>query len=262
MADTNIPREMFLHSQIVMSKKTKEYLLVIPVINEGERIRSQLMKMMKLDLPVDVLVTDGGSTDGSVAPEALYKLGVSALIVLWDNGKLSAQLQLAFLFALEHKYRGVITIDGNGKDHLDGIEVIAEKLSLGYDFVQGSRFIKGGLSINTPYLRTLGIRLIHAPLMSLGAGHRFTDTTNGFRGFSSNFLGDSKVALFRRIFKGYEIMAYMPIAAGRNSFLITEAPVSREYPRNTPTPTKINGVRGYLNILHVLFRAVFGKFNP
>jgi len=37
---------------------------VIPVINEGDRIRGQLMRIRDSGLPVDVIVADGGSTDG------------------------------------------------------------------------------------------------------------------------------------------------------------------------------------------------------
>ena len=48
-------------------EKRRAHALVIPVINEGERIRGQLERIRDADLPVDVIVADGGSTDGSEA---------------------------------------------------------------------------------------------------------------------------------------------------------------------------------------------------
>ena len=37
--------------------------------------------------------------------------------------------------------------------------------------MQGSRFLKGGRAVNTPPVRLLSVRLIHAPVISLTARH-------------------------------------------------------------------------------------------
>ena len=42
----------------------------------------------------------------------------------------------------------------------------------------------GGHAINTPPVRYAAVRLIHAPLVSLGAHQWFTDTTNAYRAYS------------------------------------------------------------------------------
>ena len=49
-------------------KKTKDYLLVIPVINEGSNIINLVSRIKKLqmDKKVNVLIVDGGSKDGSI----------------------------------------------------------------------------------------------------------------------------------------------------------------------------------------------------
>ena len=59
------------------------------------------------------------------------------------------------------------------------------------DFVQASRFITGGISENTPKLREFAIRKIHAPLLKFFSGFPWTDTTQGFRGYSSKLLKDA-----------------------------------------------------------------------
>ena len=82
-------------------------------------------------------------------------------------------------------YKSMITIDGNAKDNVKDIFKFIEKLENGFDYVQGSRYIKGGISKNTPLDRYLGTRFIHAPIMSFFSKNRFTDTTNGFRAYSS-----------------------------------------------------------------------------
>jgi glycosyltransferase involved in cell wall biosynthesis len=242
-----------------------KFALVIPVINEAGRLEPQLARIQELanrTHQVDVIVADGGSSDGSVDPALLASLGVTTLLTKLGPGRLSAQLRMAIHYALETGYEGVITIDGNGKDGVEAIPAFVDALDDGFDFVQGSRFIDGGSAKNTPLSRLWAIRLLHAPITSLGAHHRFTDTTNGFRGHSRKFLSDPGVQPLRDIFTSYELLAYLPIAAGRLGFAVKEVPVSRAYPANEPTPTKIHGLSSYVRLIAVLLDAVRGKFFP
>jgi len=87
-------------------------------------------------------------------------------------------------------------------------------------------------------------RLIHAPIVSLAAGRRLTDTTNGFRGYSRRFLLDPRVAPFRAIFDRYALLFYLSARAGQLGYRICEIPVTRRYPRNEKIPTKVSGVEG------------------
>ena len=82
-----------------------------------------------------------------------------------DQGKLSSQLRCAYSFALEEKYNGFITIDGNNKDDPNLVIDFIKYLDKGYDFIQASRFIKNGKGINTPILRHFAIKFIHAPIL-------------------------------------------------------------------------------------------------
>lgn len=243
--------------------KQTRYCIVIPVINEGEHIQQQLQRMQKQKIfeRADIIIADGGSTDKSVEPARLKALQVRTLLVKTGSGKLSAQLRLAYAYALRQGYAGVITIDGNGKDGLEAIPNFISRLDQGYDFIQGSRFIPGGRAINTPPLRWLAIRLVHAPLISLGARYWFTDTTNGFRGYSRALLLDERVQPFRNMFVTYELLAYLSIRAPRLHYKIAEIPVRRIYPDNGKIPTKIN-FHGHVELIKILWRAIGGKYNP
>ena len=242
--------------------KKFDYALVIPVINENGKLLNQLEKIREKSLSVDLIIADGGSTDGSTELNKLKKLEVSSLLVKLSEGKLSAQLRMAFDYCISAGYKGVITMDGNDKDDADGIEAILKSLKLGFDFVQGSRFIKGGKAINTPMLRYIAIRFIHAPLTSIAAGFKFSDTTNGFRGYSTDLLTNSNVAIFREVFNTYELLAYLPIRAKKLQLNIKEVPVTRSYPKNGEIPTKINGMKAHLSMAKILVNAMTGKYNP
>ena len=236
--------------------------LVIPVLNENGRIRRQLAQIQQCAPQVDVVIADGGSTDGSVDPVALEGLGVRTLLTKTGPGKLSAQLRMAFHYCLEQGYDGVITMDGNAKDGAEGIAVIAAALDQGFDFVQGSRFVPGGVAQNTPRSRYVAIRTVHAPVTSAAARTWYTDTTNGFRGHSRRLLSDPRVAPLRDVFDTYELLAYLPIRASRLGLRVTEVPVRRTYPVSEPTPTKITGWSGNTELLRILARAAAGQYNP
>jgi dolichol-phosphate mannosyltransferase len=247
---------------LVLSERTSRYCVLIPVINEGERILGQLRALRDHGFGLDVVVADGGSTDGSTDPAALRELGVRALLVKRDAGKLSAQLRMGFAFTLREGYDGVITVDGNGKDDVAALPRFVAALDAGAGFVQGSRFVEGGQAVNTPRDRLLAIKLAHAPLTSLAARKRYTDTTNGFRAHSRTLLTDPRVAPLREVFDTYELLAYLPIRAARLGYACSEVPVTRAYPDAGEIPTKIHGRRGQLELARILGRAALGRYNP
>jgi glycosyltransferase involved in cell wall biosynthesis len=246
----------------VYGARRHPYCCLIFVINEGERLLGQLDRMAPLRNLVDIVVADGGSTDGSISQAELAPRGVRAALVKTGPGRLSAQMRMAFAWALDEGYRGVITVDGNGKDDTGAMPAFVAALDAGADHVQGSRFVPGGRAVRTPWGRYLGIRLLHAPLISLAARHRYTDTTNGFRAYSARFLADARVAPFRDVFSAYELHYYLAIRAARLGFRVLELPVTRTYPAHGPTPTKIHGWRGNVFVLRTLVAACLGRFNP
>ena len=250
------------HERFIFGEKRNRYCVAVFVINEGERIRRQLAVMATYADRIDIVVADGGSTDGSLAPDSLTDFRLRALLVKRGPGRLSTQMRMAIDFALEEGYDGMVVIDGNGKDEVDALSRMIELLDAGYDHVQGSRYIPGGRGINTPPSRTWAVRLIHAPLISLAAGTRYTDTTNGFRAYSRRLLADPRVAPLRDVFMGYELHYYLAIRASRLGFRVIETPVTRRYPASGKPPTKISPVKGNLQVLRTLAAAVFGRFDP
>lgn len=248
------------HRQVFF-KKRSSYALVIPVLNEGARIQRQLEKMVPYSTQVDIIIVDGNSSDQALSQSFLKKCGVRVFFVMTGSGRQGAQLRIGISEALDEDYRGVIFMDGNDKDDPSGIEKMIQALDQGFDFVQGSRFVPGGVSINLPWYRLAGIRLIHAPILSIFSRFRYTDTTNGFRGFSRRFLVDPRVAPLRAVFIGYELHYYLALRAPELGFRTIEIPVSRIYPSNE-VPTKIKGMRGNLNVIFTLLRACFGKYHP
>ena len=245
-------------------EKRSDYCLLIPIINEGKRILTELERAQKgaVDGLCDIILCDGGSTDGSMEAQGLVRRGVNTLLTKKGPGKQGAQLRMGIHYALERGYEGILTIDGNNKDSIESVPLFIEKLEEGYDLIQGSRFIPGGKAINTPFSRYWAVRLIHAPVISLAARHWFTDTTNAYRGYSRAYLTHPLVKPLRDVFVGYELLAYLSVRATQLGLKACEVPVERAYPKNEPTPTKIKGIQGNGNLLRILFAAWIGKYNP
>lgn len=244
--------------------RSTQCCVVIPVINEGERIGRLLERMARIGIErfADIIIVDGGSTDGSLAAARLEAAGVRGLLVKTGSGKLSAQLRCAYAFALDQGYAGIVTIDGNDKDDPAPIPAFARALDDGIDFVQASRFIAGGVAEHTPLVRWLAIRLIHAPMLGLCSGFRWTDTTQGFRAYSRRVLLDARVAPFRAVFAEYELLPYLSRRIPRLGYRCVEMPATRHYPEGGSVPTKIAGVAGNWRVFMALIRACVGALDP
>lgn len=243
------------------SSKHHKYCVCIFVINEGEKLLKQLDGMKYLSDQIDIVIADGGSSDGSTDHEQLKNFNVNTLLVKKSSGKLGTQMRMAYAWALKRGYEGVVVIDGNGKDSFDDIPSFIKKLEEGYDHIQGSRFIPGGHHENTPLSRLIGLKILHVPLMRLASGFKYTDTTNGFRAYSKKLLSDPRIAIFRKIFDGYELHYYLAAKAARLGFNCIEIPVTRKYPATGKTPTKISFFKGNIQVIERLIRVVLGLYD-
>lgn len=244
-------------------KKTK-YCVCIPVINEGDKIKKQLERAKEygIDQEADIIICDGGSTDNSLNKEFLIKMGVSVLLTKEDKGKLSSQLRMGYSYGLERGYEGFVTVDGNGKDNIEAVINFIKELDNGFDMIQGSRYLPGGKAINTPKMRHIAVKLLHVPIISYAGKFKYTDTTNGYRGYSKKYLLDSRVQPFRDIFDTYELLAYLSVRAPQLGLKTKEIPVERKYPRKGKVPTKISFFKGNYLLLKILWETLTNKYIP
>lgn len=250
------------HETALYAERRHAHALVIPVINEGERITGQLLRIQAAGLPVDVVIADGGSTDRSLDPAFVASAGVRAVLTKTGPGKLSAQLRMAYAWCLREGYTCIVTIDGNGKDGVEAVAAMIAKLEEGCDYVQGSRYLPGGKAENTPLERTIANRLIHAPLLSWAGRHWFTDTTNGFRAYSARYLTHPAVQPFREVFQAYNLLFYLTVRAGQLGLKVAHVAVERSYPDRGKVPTKIGGFASKLALLKETAAAASGAYTP
>ena len=251
------------HEIIYLNKKKKNFCLIIPIINEGRNIQNLLNRIYKINLSkkIDIIIVDGGSNDKSIIVNDLKLKSIRGLIVLREAGKLSSQLRCAYSLALTENYKGFVTIDGNNKDDPKAVLTFVKYLEYGYDFVQASRFISKGRGINTPLSRNFAIKFIHVPLINFFSNFKWTDTTQGFRGYSRRIFEDKKILPFRNIFISYELLSYLSYQVPRLGYKCIEIPTIRKYPK-VGLHSKITSVKDYICLFKILIYTCLGFYNP
>lgn len=247
---------------VFLKKKTSKIALIIPVINEGENLISLIKRINKLLIynHVDILIIDGGSKDDSLEINNLKDNNINALIEKKGNGKLCSQLRIGYALSIVLGYDSIITIDGNNKDDPKYILDFMVELEKGYDMIQATRFSKGGSHKNTPLSRYLAIRIFHAPILSFASGFNWSDTTQGFRGYSKRLLVSNEIGVFRELFDNYQLLPYLSYIAPKKQYKCKEIGTRRIYPKGK-TPTKIKKIRGKLIILYDLIAVCLGLYN-
>ena len=249
------------HEVSEFSPRKTRYCLCPIVYNEGDRFRRQIQEMSKNASLADILVAERRGNDGSTAPDFLQANGVRALLTTDEAGGATA-IRMVLHYALREGYEGVVLVDGNGKDGVEALPRFLEQLDAGMDLVQGSRFAPGGVQKNTPFLRKIGIKFIMDPLLWLGGGFWYTDSTNGFRGYSRGYLEDPRVEPLRACFSRFNLQFYLSIMAPKLRRRVVEIPVARIYPDDGPTPTKVIGFKQNFLVFLESVLTVCGKYNP
>jgi dolichol-phosphate mannosyltransferase len=217
--------------------------------NESTKIQTTVSRILSA-VDQDVLVMDDGSSDGSMAPIRHTR---ATIISNETQRGIGFSMKRALLHALDHRYDVVVIMAGNNKDDPTEIPALLSPIvSEGYDFVQGSRYLKGGRHANMPAYRKLATRL-HPWLFSLAVGKWLTESTNGFRAFRTSILRDPRVDWQQPWLDRYELEPYLLFKAIRLGYRHTEVPVTKVYPPKAQGYTKMKPLIGWWSILRPIF---------
>ena len=118
---------------------------------------------------------------------------------------------------------------GNGKDDARELLGLLNGLESGYDFVQGSRYLKGGVWENMPLHRVIGTKA-YSFLFSVLNRLWITDATNGFRAYRSSLFDDKRINIWQDWLTNYEVESYLFSKSIRMGYRVREVPVSKIYP--------------------------------
>lgn len=177
-----IPGPAVLGARIgAAAKRTRiqRVLLVLPAWNEAGKIGATIAKV-PAGVVETVLVVDDGSTDQTAAEaEALG----AVVICHPHNLGVGAAIRTGIYYARDEGYDVVVVAASDDQDVPSEIPRLLEPIEQGRaEFVQGSRYRRGGKRVQHPLSRTV-LTWSYSALFTLLAFHRVTDGTNGFRAF-------------------------------------------------------------------------------
>ncbi len=167
------------HGQpITPAEATAAVFVVIPAFNEASCIE-QVVQAVRAAGPLDVVVVDDGSTDGT--GDLARRFTGHVLRHLINRGQ-GAALQTGIEFALLAGARIIVTFDADGQHCAEDVSALVAPIEAGTcDIVLGSRFL--GRAVGLPGGRRLLLRF-GVWFTRLVSGAKLTDVHNGLRAFS------------------------------------------------------------------------------
>ncbi len=228
----------------------KRYLVGSCAFNEGEKVKRVIQKYNDYGC-YDVLIIDDGSNDGSLSNISLENSPVT--IIRNDVTKGAGHcIRQIFNYGREKRYEAVFFASGNDKDDPKDIVKFKNAMEEGYDFVQGSRYLPGGVHGRMPFYRKVSTRFVHPALLSLITGRKITDSTNGCRAVRLSLLDDPLMDINQEWLNQYELEPYMFYKAIILKYKVKEVPVTKIYPPRQQGYTKMKSITGWWSILRPL----------
>lgn len=201
-------------------------LVIIPTYNEKENIERMLETVMALPHPVDVLVVDDGSPDGTAhLVRAAMAVHPGRIHLLERSGKLGLGTAYiaGFRWALERSYAYIFEMDCDFSHDPQDLIRLRQACVDGADVAIGSRYVKGGRVSNWPWDRILmsyfASWYVNA-ILWLGV----RDSTAGFKCYRRAVL--ERMDLGRIRFVGYAFQIEMKHTAKQLGFRIQEVPIT------------------------------------
>lgn len=198
-------------------------IVVVPTYNERENLPQVVRRLMALPVPVDLLVVDDNSPDGTGQLADQFAAENPRIHVLHraEKNGLGRAYCAGFAWALQRGYEFILEMDGDLSHNPDDIPAFlaaAEKA----DLVLGSRYSNGIRVINWP-LNRLMLSLAAAKYVQIITGMPFSDPTGGFKCFRRGTLAQIDLEAIHS--NGYSFQIELSHIVWRRGLKVAEVPI-------------------------------------
>lgn len=206
-------------------------LVVTPTYNERGNIERLLSEIASLEVPVDVMVADDGSPDGTAeAVEALAPSLRRRVILMRRRGKFGFGVCYldAFHWVREHtSYDVVVQMDADFSHDPQMLPLLIERAK-SYGVAVGSRYVDGGSTPDWDHRRvilsTSANFYVRSVLKLFYPSYRVRDSTAGFIAWRRDVL--AQVLEEEILGEGYAFLTVMKLLAFRLGYPATEIPIT------------------------------------
>ncbi len=201
----------------------EQTLVIVPTYNERENLPPLVERVLRLPVPVDLLVVDDNSPDGTgrLADDLAKQHPQIQVLHRAEKSGLGRAYCAGFLWALERDYEFVFEMDGDLSHNPDDIPAFLQAAQKA-DLVLGSRYCHGIRVINWPLYRLM-LSLGAAKYVQIITGMPFSDPTGGFKCFRRRTLQSLDLRSVES--SGYSFQIEMTHKVWRQGLDIAEVPI-------------------------------------
>ena len=198
-------------------------VVIVPTFNERENIEILLADLLALPIDLYVIVVDDGSPDGTGELADHWAAKTDRVQVIHRASKLGLGTAYiaGFKRALSAGFDRIMTMDADFSHHPRYIPAMIE-LSRECDMVIGSRYVKGGGTLNCTFKRRALSRGANM-FAKMTLGLRARDCTAGFRCYRHEVL--ESIELDSIFSNGYSFLIEMIYYVQRRGWQIGEVPI-------------------------------------
>ena len=226
--------------------------LILPTYCEAANIRKLVEEIENLNLSISILVIDDSSPDGTIdiLRNMQEKYGNILLLVRPKKLGLGTAITDGFkiLISLKNPPKCLITMDADYSHNPKDIPRLISDLQLGYDLVIGSRYCKGGNTLNWSIVR-LGVSKVANLVASLIIGAKLCDYTSGMRCYSISLIRSIIGELHSQT---YEIQIETIRQAHIQKFKIKEVPITFANRKKGKSKLTFNEIKQFVS--HIFFK--------
>lgn len=208
------------------AQHTSDCVVIIPTYNERENIAAIIDAVMRQPHPMEALIIDDGSPDGTadIVKDKIRQFA-SRVHLVQREGKLGLGTAYiaGFKWATERGYEYIFEMDADFSHNPDDLMALYRAChDEGYDMAVGSRYITGVNVVNWPMGRVL-MSYYASAYVRFVTRMKVRDTTAGFVCYTRRVL--STINLDKIHFKGYAFQIEMKFTAMKCGFTIKEIPI-------------------------------------
>lgn len=230
--------------------------IILPTYCEAQNIEKLIDEIESLNMNVSILVIDDSSNDGTADIVRKLQKRYNNILLFTRPQKLGLGTAITdgfqIFMSLPNPPKCIVTMDADYSHNPRDIPRLVSSLKQGYSLVVGSRYCKGGYTVNWSLIR-LAISKVANLIASLIVGERISDYTSGLRCYSTGLIQNIMGDLHSQT---YEIQIETIRQARIRKFRIGEIPITFINRKRGKSKLTINEIKQFFSYI---FKAVLEK---